>query len=118
AFIFNPPVWFNVGTDAPAQVSGAFILSVDDSLDSVLDWYRDEATVFNRGSGSGVNLSRLRSSRETLSPGGSASGPVVFMRGADSVAGAVKAGGTKRRARKMVVLDVDHPRALALIRAQ
>ena len=118
AFSFNSPVWFNVGTGAPAQVSGAFILSVDDSLDSVLDWYRDEATVFNRGSGSGVNLSRLRSSRETLSAGGRAGGPVVFMRGADSVAGAVKAGGTTRRAAKMVVLDVDHPDVVAFIRSK
>jgi ribonucleoside-diphosphate reductase alpha chain len=117
-FSFNSPVWFNVGTGAPAQVSGSFILSVADSLDSILDWYRQEAIIFNRGSGAGVNLSRLRSSRETLSHGGHASGPVAFMRGADSIAGAVKAGGTTRRAAKMVVLNVDHPDIVAFITAK
>ena len=114
-FSFNSPVWFNVGTTAPAQVSGSFILSVDDSLDSILNWYRQEAVVFNRGSGTGVNLSRLRSSREVLSGGGRASGPVAFMRGADAIAGAVKTGGATRRAAKMVVLDVDHPDIVAFV---
>ncbi|GIJ77160.1 ribonucleoside-diphosphate reductase class II [Micromonospora phaseoli] len=108
-FSFNSPVWFNVGTPSPAQVSACFILSVDDSMDSILDWYKEEGLIFKGGSGSGVNLSRIRSSRELLSSGGTASGPVSFMRGADASAGTIKSGGATRRAAKMVILDVDHP---------
>ncbi len=108
-FSFNSPVWFNVGTDAPQQVSACFILSVDDTMDSILNWYREEGMIFKGGSGAGLNLSRLRSSKELLSSGGTASGPVSFMRGADASAGTIKSGGATRRAAKMVVLDVDHP---------
>ena len=108
-FSFNSPVWFNVGTSAPQQVSACFILSVDDSMDSILNWYREEGFIFKGGSGAGLNLSRIRSSRELLSSGGTASGPVSFMRGADASAGTIKSGGATRRAAKMVVLDVDHP---------
>ncbi|GIG96675.1 ribonucleoside-diphosphate reductase subunit alpha [Plantactinospora mayteni] len=108
-FSFNSPVWFNVGTASPQQVSACFILSVDDSMDSILDWYKEEGLIFKGGSGSGVNLSRIRSSRELLSSGGTASGPVSFMRGADASAGTIKSGGATRRAAKMVILDVDHP---------
>src|SRR3712207_2130423 len=108
-FSFNSPVWFNVGTASPQQVSACFILSVDDSMDSILDWYKEEGLIFKGGSGSGVNLSRIRSSKELLSSGGTASGPVSFMRGADASAGTIKSGGATRRAAKMVVLDVDHP---------
>src|SRR3954470_3566290 len=108
-FSFNSPVWFNVGTKSPQQVSACFILSVDDSMDSILDWYKEEGMIFKGGSGSGVNLSRIRSSKELLSSGGTASGPVSFMRGADASAGTIKSGGATRRAAKMVVLDVDHP---------
>jgi ribonucleoside-diphosphate reductase alpha chain len=108
-FSFNSPVWFNVGTQSPQQVSACFILSVDDSMDSILDWYKEEGLIFKGGSGSGVNLSRIRSSKELLSSGGTASGPVSFMRGADASAGTIKSGGATRRAAKMVILDVDHP---------
>src|SRR5450755_2651762 len=108
-FSFNSPVWFNVGTNAPQQVSACFILAVDDKMDSILDWYKEEGMIFKGGSGSGVNLSRIRSSKELLSSGGTASGPVSFMRGADASAGTIKSGGATRRAAKMVVLDVDHP---------
>ncbi|PSL04241.1 ribonucleoside-diphosphate reductase class II [Haloactinopolyspora alba] len=108
-FSFNSPVWFNVGTAAPQQVSACFILSVDDSMDSILNWYREEGMIFKGGSGAGLNLSRIRSSKELLSSGGTASGPVSFMRGADASAGTIKSGGATRRAAKMVVLDVDHP---------
>ncbi len=109
-FSFNSPVWFNVGADTAQQISACFILSVDDDMDSILDWYREEGMIFKRGSGAGVNLSRLRSSKETLrSSGGYASGPVSFMRGADASAGTIKSGGATRRAAKMVVLDIDHP---------
>ncbi|WSK52212.1 vitamin B12-dependent ribonucleotide reductase [Micromonospora zamorensis] len=108
-FSFNSPVWFNVGTPSPQQVSACFILAVDDSMDSILDWYKEEGLIFKGGSGSGVNLSRIRSSRELLSSGGTASGPVSFMRGADASAGTIKSGGATRRAAKMVILDVDHP---------
>ncbi|MGW4467024.1 vitamin B12-dependent ribonucleotide reductase [Micromonospora sp. NPDC004704] len=108
-FSFNSPVWFNVGTASPQQVSACFILAVDDSMDSILDWYKEEGLIFKGGSGSGVNLSRIRSSRELLSSGGTASGPVSFMRGADASAGTIKSGGATRRAAKMVILDVDHP---------
>ncbi|GAA1528155.1 vitamin B12-dependent ribonucleotide reductase [Nocardioides humi] len=108
-FSFNSPVWFNVGTTAPQQVSACFILSVDDSMDSILNWYKEEGFIFKGGSGAGLNLSRIRSSKELLSSGGTASGPVSFMRGADASAGTIKSGGATRRAAKMVVLDVDHP---------
>lgn len=108
-FSFNSPVWFNVGTQAPQQISACFILSVDDSMDSILNWYAEEGRIFKGGSGAGVNLSRIRSSKELLSSGGTASGPVSFMRGADASAGTIKSGGATRRAAKMVVLDVDHP---------
>ena len=108
-FSFNSPVWFNVGTASPQQVSACFILSVDDTMDSILNWYREEGLIFKGGSGAGLNLSRIRSSKELLSSGGTASGPVSFMRGADASAGTIKSGGATRRAAKMVVLDVDHP---------
>ncbi|GAB1821554.1 vitamin B12-dependent ribonucleotide reductase [Herbidospora sp. RD11066] len=108
-FAFNSPVWFNVGTLSPQQVSACFILAVDDTMESILDWYKEEGVIFKGGSGSGVNLSRIRSSKELLSSGGTASGPVSFMRGADASAGTIKSGGATRRAAKMVVLDVDHP---------
>ncbi|MEU3169130.1 vitamin B12-dependent ribonucleotide reductase [Streptosporangium sp. NPDC006930] len=108
-FSFNSPVWFNVGTASPQQVSACFILAVDDQMESILDWYKEEGVIFKGGSGSGVNLSRIRSSKELLSSGGTASGPVSFMRGADASAGTIKSGGATRRAAKMVVLDVDHP---------
>ncbi len=108
-FSFNSPVWFNVGTPSPQQVSACFILAVDDTMDSILNWYREEGLIFKGGSGAGLNLSRLRSSKELLSSGGTASGPVSFMRGADASAGTIKSGGATRRAAKMVVLDVDHP---------
>jgi ribonucleoside-diphosphate reductase alpha chain len=108
-FSFNSPVWFNVGTAASQQVSACFILAVDDTIESILDWYKEEGLIFRGGSGAGVNLSRIRSSKELLSSGGTASGPVSFMRGADASAGTIKSGGATRRAAKMVVLDVDHP---------
>jgi ribonucleoside-diphosphate reductase alpha chain len=108
-FSFNSPVWFNIGTSAPAQVSACFILAVEDTMESILNWYREEGHIFKGGSGAGVNLSRIRSSKELLSSGGTASGPVSFMRGADASAGTIKSGGATRRAAKMVVLDVDHP---------
>lgn len=108
-FSFNSPVWFNVGTPSPQQVSACFILSVDDSMESILTWYKEEGFIFKGGSGAGLNLSRIRSSKELLSSGGTASGPVSFMRGADASAGTIKSGGATRRAAKMVVLDVDHP---------
>jgi ribonucleoside-diphosphate reductase alpha chain len=109
-FSFNSPVWFNVGTTSPQQVSACFILSVDDTMDSILNWYREEGMIFKGGSGAGLNISRIRSSQELLkSSGGTASGPVSFMRGADASAGTIKSGGATRRAAKMVVLDVDHP---------
>jgi ribonucleoside-diphosphate reductase alpha chain len=107
---FNSPVWFNIGVDGvPQQASACFILSVDDKMDSILNWYREEGVIFKGGSGSGVNLSRIRSSAELLEGGGTASGPVSFMRGADASAGTIKSGGKTRRAAKMVILDVDHP---------
>src|SRR4051794_34833994 len=106
---FNSPVWFNVGFEEKPQCSACFILSIEDSMDSILDWIRREGVIFRGGSGSGVNLSKLRSSKEQLSKGGYASGPVSFMRGADASAGTIKSGGKTRRAAKMVVLDVDHP---------
>ncbi len=106
---FNSPVWFNVGFEEKPQCSACFILSIEDSMDSILDWIRREGVIFRGGSGSGLNLSRLRSSQEQLSKGGYASGPVSFMRGADASAGTIKSGGKTRRAAKMVVLDIDHP---------
>ena len=107
---FNSPVWFNIGVPgAQPQSSACFILSVDDSMESILNWYTEEGLIFKRGSGAGVNLSRLRSASEHLSGGGRPSGPVSFMRGADASAGAIRSGGTTRRAAKMVVLDADHP---------
>ena len=107
---FNSPVWFNIGVEGvPQQASACFILSVADDMHSILDWFKNEGMIFKGGSGSGINVSRIRSSREQLSGGGYASGPVSFMRGADSVAGSIKSGGTTRRAAKMVVLDTDHP---------
>jgi ribonucleoside-diphosphate reductase alpha chain len=107
---FNSPVWFNIGVEGvPQQASACFILSVSDDMHSILDWFKNEGMIFKGGSGSGINVSRIRSSREQLSGGGYASGPVSFMRGADSVAGSIKSGGTTRRAAKMVVLDTDHP---------
>jgi ribonucleoside-diphosphate reductase alpha chain len=106
---FNSPVWFNVGVEEHPQCSACFILSVDDTMESILDWYRREGVIFKGGSGSGVNLSRIRSSKELLGGGGTASGPVSFMRAADASAGVIKSGGKTRRAAKMVVLDVEHP---------
>src|SRR6059036_155870 len=106
---FNSPVWFNIGIEEQPQCSACFILSIEDSIDSILDWYKTEGKIFKGGSGSGINLSRLRSSKEHVTAGGLASGPVSFMRGADSVAGTIKSGGKTRRAAKMVILNVDHP---------
>ena len=106
---FNSPVWFNVGFEERPQCSACFILSVEDNMDSILDWNTKEGKIFRGGSGSGINLSNIRGSMEQLAKGGTASGPVSFMRGADSWAGTIKSGGKTRRAAKMVVLDVDHP---------
>jgi ribonucleoside-diphosphate reductase alpha chain len=107
---FNSPVWFNLGVpNVPAQASACFILAVDDQMSSILNWYVEEGTIFKGGSGSGINLSRIRSSKEPLAGGGTASGPVSFMRGADASAGTIKSGGKTRRAAKMVVLNADHP---------
>jgi ribonucleoside-diphosphate reductase alpha chain len=117
-FSFNSPVWFNVGTDSPQQVSACFILAVDDTLESILNWYREEGLIFKGGSGSGVNLSNIRSSAEPLASGGIASGPVSFMRGADASAGTIKSGGATRRAAKMVILNVDHPDIREFIQAK
>ncbi|HVE46423.1 MAG TPA: LAGLIDADG family homing endonuclease [Acidimicrobiales bacterium] len=107
---FNSPVWFNIGVKGvPAQASACFILAVDDRMDAILDWYKEEGTIFKGGSGSGINLSKIRSSKEHLNGGGTASGPVSFMRGADASAGTIKSGGKTRRAAKMVILNADHP---------
>jgi ribonucleoside-diphosphate reductase alpha chain len=107
---FNSPVWFNIGVKGvPQQASACFILAVEDKMSSILNWYVEEGTIFKGGSGSGVNLSRIRSSKEPLEGGGTASGPVSFMRGADASAGTIKSGGKTRRAAKMVILDTDHP---------
>jgi len=114
-FSFNSPVWFNVGRNSPQVVSACFILAVDDTISSILNWYKEEGLIFKNGSGAGVNLSRIRSSKELLSSGGTASGPVSFMRGADASAGTIKSGGATRRAAKMVVLDVDHPDILEFV---
>ena len=107
---FNSPVWFNIGVEGvPQQASACFILSVDDDMDSILNWYAEEGRIFKGGSGAGVNLSNIRASTESLEGGGTASGPVSFMRGADASAGTIKSGGKTRRAAKMVILDADHP---------
>ena len=112
---FNSPVWFNVGFEEHPQCSACFILSVEDTIESILDWNTKEGMIFRGGSGSGINLSRIRGSSEHLSKGGLASGPVSFMRGADAWAGTIKSGGKTRRAAKMVVLDIDHPDILDFI---
>src|SRR6185437_6263911 len=106
---FNSPVWFNVGFEERPQCSACFILSVEDTMESILAWNTKEGNIFRGGSGSGINLSKIRGSMEPLAKGGTASGPVSFMRGADSWAGTIKSSGKTRRAAKMVVLDVDHP---------
>src|SRR6476469_5805780 len=107
---FNSPVWFNIGVKGvPQQGSACFILAVDDTMDAILNWYREEGTIFKGGSVSGINLSNIRSSQEHLKGGGTASGPVSFMRGADASAGTIKSGGKTRRAAKMVILNADHP---------
>jgi ribonucleoside-diphosphate reductase alpha chain len=115
---FNSPVWFNVGTIEPPQCSACFILSVEDQMEDILDWIKNEGLIFKGGSGAGANLSSLRSKNERLSGGGYASGPVSFMRGADSVAGMIKSGGTTRRAAKMVILDIDHPDIMDFVRTK
>lgn len=106
---FNSPVWFNVGIDEKPQASACFILSVEDSMESILEWYRQEGMIFRGGSGAGVNLSNIRGSMELLSGGGRASGPVSFMKAADASAGAIKSGGSTRRAAKLIALNIDHP---------
>lgn len=115
---FNSPVWFNVGVKEKPQCSACFILSVEDDMRAILDWIKTEGMIFKGGSGAGVNLSSLRSKMESLANGGHASGPVSFMRGADSVAGMIKSGGTTRRAAKMVILNIDHPDIMDFIRAK
>ena len=115
---FNSPVWFNVGVEPHPQCSACFILSVNDTMDSILDWYRREGLIFKGGSGSGVNLSAIRSSKEQLGGGGTASGPVSFMRAADASAGVIKSGGKTRRAAKMVVLNADHPDIVEFIQCK
>lgn len=115
---FNSPVWFNVGTREHPQCSACFILSVEDNMESILDWIKTEGMIFKGGSGAGVNLSPLRSKLEPLSRGGRSSGPVSFMRGADSVAGMIKSGGTTRRAAKMVIMNIDHPDIVEFIEAK
>jgi ribonucleoside-diphosphate reductase alpha chain len=108
---FNSPVWFNIGApDREQQASACFILKVEDTMPSILNWYREEGMIFKGGSGAGLNISSIRSSFESLgNSGGKASGPLSFMRGADSSAGAIKSGGKTRRAAKMVILNIDHP---------
>ncbi|TSC68635.1 MAG: ribonucleoside-diphosphate reductase alpha chain [Parcubacteria group bacterium Gr01-1014_66] len=115
---FNSPVWFNVGIAEKPQCSACFLLAVEDNMESILEWVSTEGLIFKGGSGSGVNLSPLRSSKETLSAGGRSSGPVAFMRGADSVAGMIASGGSTRRAAKMVVLNIDHPDIMLFIRCK
>src|SRR5271157_775227 len=115
---FNSPVWFNVGFEESPQCSACFILSVEDTMESILDWNTKEGMIFRGGSGSGINLSNIRGSMEPLAKGGTASGPVSFMRGADSWAGTIKSGGKTRRAAKMVVLDIDHPDIREFIRCK
>src|ERR1700729_2881361 len=115
---FNSPVWFNVGFEESPQCSACFILSVEDTMESILEWNTKEGNIFRGGSGSGINLSKIRGSMEPLAKGGTASGPVSFMRGADAWAGTIKSGGKTRRAAKMVVLDVDHPDILEFIQCK
>ncbi len=115
---FNSPVWFNVGIEPRPQCSACFILSVDDTMEAILGWYRNEGIIFKGGSGSGVNLSRIRSAKEKLAGGGTASGPVSFMKAADASAGVIKSGGKTRRAAKMVVLNADHPDIVDFIRCK
>src|ERR1700688_1260464 len=115
---FNSPVYFNVGIETKPQCSACFILKVDDSMDSILSWYRNEGMIFKGGSGAGVNLSALRGSREKLSAGGTASGPLSFMKAADASAGVIKSGGKTRRAAKMVVLNADHPDIVDFIKCK
>jgi len=115
---FNSPVWFNCGIEEKPQCSACFILSVDDTMESILDWYRKEGIIFKGGSGSGVNLSKIRSAKEQLAGGGTASGPVSFMKAADASAGVIKSGGKTRRAAKMVVLNVDHPDIVEFIQCK
>jgi ribonucleoside-diphosphate reductase alpha chain len=115
---FNSPVYFNVGIDPKPQCSACFILKVEDNMESILAWYRNEGMIFKGGSGSGVNLSALRSCREKLSSGGTASGPLSFMKAADASAGVIKSGGKTRRAAKMVVLNADHPDIFDFVRCK
>ncbi len=115
---FNSPVWFNVGIVEHPQCSACFILSVEDTMPSILDWIRTEGMIFKGGSGSGINLSPLRSRRESMTTGGRSSGPVSFMRGADAVAGMIKSGGATRRAAKMVIMNIDHPDIMEFIRCK
>jgi ribonucleoside-diphosphate reductase alpha chain len=115
---FNSPVWFNCGIEEKPQCSACFILSVEDTMESILDWYRKEGIIFKGGSGSGVNLSRIRSAKEQLAGGGTASGPVSFMKAADASAGVIKSGGKTRRAAKMVILNVDHPDIVEFIKCK
>jgi len=115
---FNSPVWFNVGVEPSPQCSACFILSVDDTMESILQWYIQEGIIFKGGSGAGVNLSRLRSAREPLAGGGTASGPVSFMKAADASAGVIKSGGKTRRAAKMAILNIEHPDILQFIRSK
>ncbi len=115
---FNSPVWFNCGIEEKPQCSACFILAVDDTMESILDWYRKEGIIFKGGSGSGANLSKLRSSKEQLAGGGTASGPVSFMKAADASAGVIKSGGKTRRAAKMVILNVDHPDIVEFIKCK
>ncbi len=115
---FNSPVWFNVGIEPAPQCSACFILGVDDTMESILHWYTQEGIIFKGGSGSGVNLSKLRSAREPLRGGGTASGPLSFMKAADASAGVIKSGGKTRRAAKMAILNIDHPDVLQFIRSK
>jgi len=115
---FNSPVWFNVGIEPQPQCSACFILSVEDTMESILGWYRNEGIIFKGGSGAGVNLSKIRSSKERLAGGGTASGPVSFMKAADASAGVIKSGGKTRRAAKMVILNADHPDIREFIRCK
>ena len=115
---FNSPVWFNVGIKESPQCSACFILNVEDDMGSIMNWIKTEAMIFKGGSGAGVNLSKLRSSKEALTAGGYSSGPVSFMRGADSVAGMIASGGATRRAAKMVLMDIEHPDVLEFIQCK
>jgi len=115
---FNSPVWFNVGIEITPQCSACFILGVEDTMESILHWYAQEGIIFKGGSGSGANLSKLRSGREPLKSGGTASGPVSFMKAADASAGVIKSGGKTRRAAKMAILNIDHPDVVQFIRAK